>query len=463
MSVTDHVQQIVDRIGEDLAQLVALYDVDTGGFTSLGATLPQLAELEQHMALKAHLDVLIAHHASTEDLMDAVGTSKPRRILKEHLGWSNQRANSTIGQASCLYGTLKDEPDEQLSETENEINRDTAEMLRGQTRQQLRDHRISGETRTAIDKALLGLRTKNALLRETLRHNAVRYAYEASCDDTRAYVKRLVNEANSELSPEPARAERNRAFTITDADNDGGSRLFGYLPERITAKLRAWLEPFVDRTPNKDDPRSTQQRYADALDAALDHGSPGKPTLVFSVSAKDFDDADRAAAGMLFPTNTGNELTVADVLALTEAKYGFVCVHDPRTGQALDLRRTTRLANFYQRLALFASELVCSHPGCSEPVSRCDIHHITSWNDGGPTDLANLTLRCPEHHSDNDDTWEHPAKTHAARHPDTGVVGSATAERPNDPVPNTSTAARHSAGAKIRRQAWPQPPPEPGH
>ncbi|MBV7302463.1 HNH endonuclease signature motif containing protein [Corynebacterium sp. TAE3-ERU2] len=461
MTAIDQVQQLVDRIGEDLAQLVALYDVDTGGFTSLGATLPQLAELEEHMALKAHLDVLIAHLASTEDLMDVAGTSKPRRILKERLGWSNSRANSTIGQARCLYGKLKDEPDETLTEEQNDINRGAAEMLRGRTRRQLCDYRISGDTRTAIDKALLGLRTGSALLRETLRQKAVDYAHNASCDDTRAYVKHLVSNANSELSPEPARAERNRAFTITEADNDGGSRVFGYLPERITAKLRAWLEPCVERTVDKDDPRTTQQRYADALDAALDRGGIGTASMVFSVSAKDFDDADLAAAGMLFPTNTGNELTVNDVLSLAQAKYGFVCVHDPRTGQVLDLRRTTRLANIYQRLALFASELVCSHPGCSEPVSRCDIHHITSWNDGGPTDIANLTLRCPEHHSDNDDTKQHPIKEHAARHPKTGVVGSATAEDPENPVPNTSTAAAQSAGAKIRRQAWPHSPPDP--
>ncbi|MBW6439872.1 HNH endonuclease [Actinoplanes hulinensis] len=33
-----------------------------------------------------------------------------------------------------------------------------------------------------------------------------------------------------------------------------------------------------------------------------------------------------------------------------------------------------------------------------EPLDWCDAHHIVSWADGGPTDIANLTLLCGHHH-----------------------------------------------------------------
>ena len=41
----------------------------------------------------------------------------------------------------------------------------------------------------------------------------------------------------------------------------------------------------------------------------------------------------------------------------------------------------------------------CTFPGCSRPPSWCDAHHCRHWCDGGPTDLTNLALFCPRHHT----------------------------------------------------------------
>ena len=41
----------------------------------------------------------------------------------------------------------------------------------------------------------------------------------------------------------------------------------------------------------------------------------------------------------------------------------------------------------------------CTFPGCSRPPSWCDAHHVWHWCDGGPTDLSNLALLCPRHHT----------------------------------------------------------------
>lgn len=78
-----------------------------------------------------------------------------------------------------------------------------------------------------------------------------------------------------------------------------------------------------------------------------------------------------------------------------------------RHGAVLDLGRTHRLATAAQRRALDARDVGCVIPGCAVPGSRCEVHHVLAWIDGGPTDLANLYHVCPRHHVEvGDGTWE---------------------------------------------------------
>lgn len=65
---------------------------------------------------------------------------------------------------------------------------------------------------------------------------------------------------------------------------------------------------------------------------------------------------------------------------------------------ALDLGRTTRLANRAQRRALRALYRGCGVPGCDVSFDRCTIHHIVWWRHGGATDLHNLVPLCNRHH-----------------------------------------------------------------
>lgn len=73
-------------------------------------------------------------------------------------------------------------------------------------------------------------------------------------------------------------------------------------------------------------------------------------------------------------------------------------VSDP-TG-VLDHGRHRRLASTEQRHALRALYATCAIPGCGVPFERCRIHHVTAWEDGGPTDLHNLLPVCAHHHRD---------------------------------------------------------------
>jgi len=50
------------------------------------------------------------------------------------------------------------------------------------------------------------------------------------------------------------------------------------------------------------------------------------------------------------------------------------------------------------RRALAARDRGCVFVGCDRAPAHCDGHHITSWLDGGPTDLDNLVLLCRVHH-----------------------------------------------------------------
>ena len=67
-------------------------------------------------------------------------------------------------------------------------------------------------------------------------------------------------------------------------------------------------------------------------------------------------------------------------------------------GEVLDMGRAKRLITPGQRRALYLRDRGCAFPGCTRPPRNCQGHHIIHWDDGGPTDLANLVLLCEHHH-----------------------------------------------------------------
>jgi hypothetical protein len=64
----------------------------------------------------------------------------------------------------------------------------------------------------------------------------------------------------------------------------------------------------------------------------------------------------------------------------------------------LNLGRATRLASRAQRRALRAIYATCGVHGCAVKFDNCQPHHVTFWENGGPTDLANLVPLCSRHH-----------------------------------------------------------------
>ena len=77
-------------------------------------------------------------------------------------------------------------------------------------------------------------------------------------------------------------------------------------------------------------------------------------------------------------------------------------IHTTKRGQfwpGVDNGRARRFATDAQRRALAVRDNGCIIPGCDSPPERCEAHHLIAWQDGGRTDLDNLALLCPRHHT----------------------------------------------------------------
>ncbi|SDS58424.1 HNH endonuclease signature motif containing protein [Actinopolymorpha singaporensis] len=69
-------------------------------------------------------------------------------------------------------------------------------------------------------------------------------------------------------------------------------------------------------------------------------------------------------------------------------------------GEILDIGTADRFFTEPQRRALAIRDgSHCHFPGCHVPERRCVAHHMTAWEQFGPTDLANGVLLCKTHHT----------------------------------------------------------------
>ncbi|OBJ21157.1 HNH endonuclease signature motif containing protein [Mycobacterium colombiense] len=102
-------------------------------------------------------------------------------------------------------------------------------------------------------------------------------------------------------------------------------------------------------------------------------------------------DVEQRAAGL----HVGPLLSDAERRYLTCDATGEVWFE--RHGQVIGAGRATRLVSRRLRRALEHRDRTCAVPGCGA-TRGLHAHHIRHWEDGGPTELANLVLLCPYHH-----------------------------------------------------------------
>jgi len=148
------------------------------------------------------------------------------------------------------------------------------------------------------------------------------------------------------------------------------------------------------------DDRSIDQRRHDAFEHAAQRllaagdlpATAGVPTtLIISMTLDQLE----ARAGQA-TTHHGGHLSVQAAMRLGVDAKTLPVVFDQHLG-TLAYGRARRLASPGQRLALFARDKGCTFPGCRKTAAQSQIHHLTDWADGGPTDLNNLAITCGYH------------------------------------------------------------------
>ncbi len=212
---------------------------------------------------------------------------------------------------------------------------------------------------------------------------------------------------------------RRRGVSIGQQGFDGMSPISGLLDPETRAYLDAVFTklaapgmsnpadqtPLVDGDPTPEavehDTRSSTQRNHDALRACLrstlasgnlgsHHGLP--VTVIVSTTLKELEDAAGIAT-----TGAGTRLPMRDLIRMASHAHHYLSIVDD-DGRPLYLGRAKRIASADQRIVLHAHDRGCTHPECSIPGYLCEVHHITEWAQGGPTDIDNLTFACRPHH-----------------------------------------------------------------
>ena len=148
------------------------------------------------------------------------------------------------------------------------------------------------------------------------------------------------------------------------------------------------------------DDRPARRRRADALaviaETALGVSVPRRgerPRVVVRATPQQL--ADLPGAGMA--TLESGEPVPAWVLGRLACDAVLQRVVDDPSLGPLDVGRAERLVTLAQRRALSVRDHGCVI--CGAEPDWCDAHHVVPWSEGGATDLANLVLLCPGHHT----------------------------------------------------------------
>ena len=126
------------------------------------------------------------------------------------------------------------------------------------------------------------------------------------------------------------------------------------------------------------------------IEAGWDAEATRRPHGQHTTVVVHIDVEQRAAALHLGPLLTDAERKYLTCDATCEVWF-------ERHGEPIGAGRTTRLINRRLRRALEHRDRMCAVPGCGA-TRGLHAHHLRHWEDGGPTELANLVLLCPYHH-----------------------------------------------------------------
>lgn len=273
----------------------------------------------------------------------------------------------------------------------------------------------------------------DARVPDEVRAELVAAAGGEDTDATRRRVRRAEADHCTETPMERFDRQRHARGAGWRRDHEGMLRLWAKLDPEVGAQVEANLEAlrrqfWLDDKQVRSGRRNPAQRDADVLayalagitltdaDAAaadrlhdrvrpdrhMTHepagGGPERRLPAAQISVLIGLDALRGQCDEAGLTDAGVELPPDIVRRLAcDAEIIPMILGGP--GGSADVGRSSRTVPSRLRRLLIARDRHCRWPGCAEPPSRCDAHHVHHWADGGPTDLDNLVLLCHRHHN----------------------------------------------------------------
>ncbi len=403
-----------DAVGAVLVQLRGLLDtVADAPVWSLDDNRLQ-ARLAQGLAVKAGVDELIARlvgQVDDRDLAKTTGSSSTRAHLMATHRVSAGAAASMLTQASATTGR---------TET---------------TRTAWAAGTIWADQAVAIASATakLGLDVTDPAV-QTGQQDLIMHAQRLSHTELQIAANRLVERVDPDnadrILGEQLQAAETRAMQHTTFRGrrglDGIARFSGTMPnlaydmlatalEAIASPRRsshnrtgpataadvAVIRPGVLGTAETDPMQLTYgQRLGQAFCELLEHlptdklphHGAGNATIVVTI-----DNAVLASGVGQATLTTGTTISASQTRRLA-CNAGLLPLVLDADSAILDLGRTKRCFDHHQRIALAIRDRGCIFPGCDRPPAWTEAHHITTWQDGGPTDLANGCLLCSFHH-----------------------------------------------------------------
>ncbi len=277
-------------------------------------------------------------------------------------------------------------------------------------------------------------RTRDAFARGDIsRHHAsvIANAYTPERAAAVEECEAVLVDAARRVTPKELAAVVQRMSDAIDGDGGAGRELAVHARRRLHVSVSIDGVGFVDgrldhdgveivctaldaemrRDREKDETRTPEQRRHDALvnicRRALDRGECGgeRRALPHLIAVADLErltgDAELVSDARAEAAHLGH-LSQA-MLERIACDCTVTRVVTAGESEVFDVGRATRKVPHRLWKALVARDRHCQAPGCDRPPGRCQAHHVRHWVRGGPTDLANLTLLC----------WEHHRQTHA--------------------------------------------------
>jgi len=146
----------------------------------------------------------------------------------------------------------------------------------------------------------------------------------------------------------------------------------------------------------RDHPRRMGQAFCELIEHLPADCYPQAGGVAATVTVNiDYDDLrERVSRATL---STGCDLSASQARRLA-CNAGILPTVLNGDSVPLDLGRTARLHDRYQRLALAKRDGGCSWKGCDRAPAWCEAHHLVPFSHGGETSVDNGALFCFTHH-----------------------------------------------------------------